>query len=157
MKVRTLAVLFAGLGPLHPLHTSLTQLTYRAADRAVEISIRAFAEDFHAAVARRPGPQSVQAGEMSDSAAFSYVAAAITLLDRDGRSLPLKWCGLKRIGDLVWLCLEASVPGGLGGLQVSNRVFFDLFADQINIVQASYAGRRESLLFTQGDHAKRLP
>jgi hypothetical protein len=33
---------------------------------------------------------------------------------------------------------------------------FDLYADQINIVQAAYNGKRVSLLFTRGDGFKQL-
>ena len=165
MRVWTLAILSVRLavapvepGAVHPLHTSLTQLTYAAGDRAVQISIRAFAEDFHAAVERYLGSRAPVAGNGLDSVAFAYVTAAFALLDRGGSRLPLAWCGLKRAGDLVWVCLQAPAPGGggLAGLQVDNRVFFDLFDDQINIMQATYEGRRETLLFTQDDHSKHL-
>ena len=32
----------------------------------------------------------------------------------------------------------------------------EVFGDQVNVVQASYDGRRETLLFTPGDGAKPL-
>lgn len=80
-----------------------------------------------------------------------------TLADRSGRSIPLGWCGWRRVGDLVWLCFKASAPNGPSGFQVADRIFFDLYADQINIVQATYSGKKENLLFTRGDGFKRLP
>jgi len=36
-------------------------------------------------------------------------------------------------------------------------VLFERFPDQINIVQAAYDGRRESLLFAPGDAPRALP
>jgi hypothetical protein len=56
----------------------------------------------------------------------------------------------------MWLCFRAGAPSGLAGMQVTHRVLFDLYADQINIVQANYNGKRISLLFTRGDGLKKL-
>jgi hypothetical protein len=60
------------------------------------------------------------------------------------------------VGDLMWVCLRAPAPGGPVGLRVVHKVLFDLYADQINIVQAAYSGKRISLLFTRGDGFKKL-
>ena len=137
----------AGALALHPLHTTLTRLDYSAADGTVAVSVRPFADDFRVAVG----------SNASDSAAFAYVGKALALTDPAGRILPLSWCGLSRTGDLVWLCLRARAPGGLAGVRVQARMLLDHYADQINIVEASYDGRRVSLLFSRGDPPKPLP
>ena len=69
----------------------------------------------------------------------------------------MAWCGVRRTGDLLWLCLRAPSFQGVSGLRVRVALLFERYADQINIVQASYAGRRAALLFTCGDAAKALP
>lgn len=132
---------------LHPLHTTLTQLAYGDADGTVQVTVRAFADDMRA----------VLGGEVSDSGAARYLRSTFVIADRTGRSLPATWCGLKQTGDLLWLCLRASVPGGASGLRVRVTLLFERYDDQINIVQASYEGRRAALLFTRGDEAKALP
>ncbi len=137
----------AGALALHPLHTTLTQLTYDAARGTVEVSVRAFADDFRAAAG----------SDASDSAAYAYLGKALTLTDRDGRALPLSGCGLRRTQDLLWLCLRTRAAGGLAGVRVHARMLLELYEDQINIVQASYDGRRVSLLFSRGDPPKPLP
>src|SRR5207245_8090640 len=58
---------------VHPLHTTLTQLAYRDADRSVEVTVRVFADDFRAVLAR----------DVSDSAAAAYLRSAFTLTDRE--------------------------------------------------------------------------
>lgn len=131
---------------LHPLHTTFTELSYRAADSTVQVSVRAFADDLRAAA--RGG---------SDSAAFAYVRSTLTLASRDGRALPLAPCGIRQSGDLLWLCLEARAPEGLHGLRVAARLLCDLYVDEINIVQAGYEGQRESFLFSRGDPPRPLP
>ena len=131
---------------LHPLHTTLTQLEYHAADGTVQVMVRAFADDFAAA-----------AGGAADSAAARYLRSVVTLTGRDGRPLSLAWCGVRRTGDLLWLCLKARAPGGLAGIWIEARQLFERYSDQINIVQASYEGREVSLLFVRGDGARQLP
>jgi len=133
----------------HPLHTTLTELTWRPSGGAVEISVRAFADDFRAAAASSRGTL--------DSGAVAYLRERLTLVDAAGQPLPLVWCGVKQTADLLWLCLRAAAPRGLAGAGVRVALLFDRYDDQINIVQASYAGRKESLLFARGDGLKRLP
>ena len=94
---------------------------------------------------------------MSDAASFAYLATVFTITDRNGQPRPLAWCGSRRTGDLLWLCVRASAPGGLSGLQLLNRALMELFTDQVNIVMADYAGRSESMLFTKGGGPERLP
>ena len=131
---------------LHPLHTTLTQLSYDVQSRTVVVTIRAFADDFHAAT-----------HGVSDSTAFAYAVGGFTLTDGDGRALTLAWCGVRRTGDVLWLCLRAPAPSGLAGLRVRAGLLFELYGDQINIVQAEYGGRHVSLLFSRGDPLKPLP
>lgn len=132
---------------LHPLHTTLTQLVYRHGDHMVEATVRVFADDFHAALK----------ADVSDSVAAAYLRSTFTLSDGTGRPLAIAWCGLRRTGDLLWLCLRAPASQGLSGLHVRVALLFERYADQINIVQASYTGRRVALLFTSGDGPKTLP
>ncbi|HKW41026.1 MAG TPA: DUF6702 family protein [Gemmatimonadales bacterium] len=130
----------------HPLHTTLTQLAYRDSDRTIEVSVRVFADDLRAAVGR----------DVTDATAFTYLRSTFALTDRTGRPLALGWCGLRRTGAILWLCLRAPSADGLSGLRVHARLLLELYADQINIVQATCGGRRTSLLFSRGDPPQRL-
>ncbi|HEV2669883.1 MAG TPA: DUF6702 family protein [Gemmatimonadales bacterium] len=131
----------------HPLHTTLTQLAYSDRDGTVEVSVRVFADDFRAAVGH----------DVTDTTAFAYLQSTFALTDRRGRPLAVTWCGLRRTGDVLWLCLHAAARDGMRGLGVHARLLFELYADQINIVQASYGGRRSSFLFSRGDPPRQLP
>jgi hypothetical protein len=130
----------------HPLHTTLTQIELRGADGSVQLTVRAFSDDLRAALG----------GDVSDSAASRYVRSAVTLADRTGRAVPLAWCGLRRSDGVVWLCLCGTAPAA-GGLRVRVAVLFELYADQINIVQTNREGRRAALLFTRGDPPRPVP
>lgn len=136
--------------PAHPMHTSVTEISYDAGSRTAAIRIRVFADDFAAAI----GPDG---GVLADSAMSSYVRASLTLADRSGRSLPIQWLGAESAGDVVLLRLSARAPDGLAQAKVLNALLADRFADQVNIVRALYDGRAATLLFTRGEPAKALP
>lgn len=118
--------------------------------------IRVFADDFGTAVSRHARARVLAPGPAWDAAAFAYVASAFTVADRLGRTLALRSCGIRRTGEVMWVCVETASAGGIAPLTVRNAVLTDLFDDQVNVVQATVAGGRRSVLFTRGDRAKRL-
>lgn len=137
----------------HPLHNSLAQLTVDARTGAVSVSLRVFADDFTAAARN----WSMKEPMRSKSAAFDYARASIVIRESGGRIVPLSSCGEKRSGDLMFVCLAGRISPNSSVSAVLSRVLTEKFDDQVNIVRASYSGRRVSLLFTAGDGEKRLP
>jgi hypothetical protein len=140
----------------HPIHTTLTELEYRGEDHTVRLSLRAFADDFGTAASRHAGIAVGPEHRVPDGVAVAYANATVTLTDRGGRRLPLSGCGVRRGGDLLWLCLAGTIGGGLAGAQVHVRTLFDLHHDQVNLVQVTNGSRRQSLLFTRKDPPKAL-
>jgi hypothetical protein len=161
----------------HPLHTSLAEITYDPAAREIRVSVRVFVDDFSRASSAYAATKSAAATgsgqgatgngrrvtgngqrvtDKNESPLLMYARASFMIADRAGRSLSLASCGGKRVGDLIWICFHTSAPSGPARFQVADRILFDLYADQINIVQATYGGKKVSLLFTHGDGFKRL-
>jgi hypothetical protein len=134
----------------HPLHTTLTEVSI-APDGGLQIVLRAFVDDFSAAIAGRKETPAPPVPTPSDSATAQYLSQVVTLTDAAGRRAPLVVAGIRRTGDLVWVTLRAPALRGVTGARLTNRVLFDRYADQVNIVQTSIAGRRQTLLFTKSD------
>lgn len=146
-----IAIPSAALG--HPLHTSLAQMTVDARSRAVKVSLRVFVDDFTAAATdwsktNRAGPTTTL---------FAYARASFVVRESTGRIVPLEFCGEKRVGDLLYVCLTGRISANNSVSSVVSRVLTEKFDDQVNIVQAVYSGRKANLLFTPGDGEKRLP
>jgi len=139
----------------HPLHSTITELVEDRGHGLVRATIRVFADDFGTAVARsakdRVTPSS---GHAWDVAVAAYAATAFGLQDAQGHALPMRSCGARRTGDLLWLCLEASTTQPLSSLRVRNTVLCEVFEDQVNVVQATLATDRRSVLFVRGDTYK---
>ena len=139
----------------HPLHTTLAELSYDPSVHQWNVSIRVFAGDFAAAVLprRAPGVDMMP----PDSAMLRYVTERFSVVAPSAGRVALRWCGARRQGDALFLCLRATAPGSPAGARMSNTLLNEVFADQVNIVQASYGGRRRTVLFTSRDGLKSLP
>ena len=148
------------LASAHPLHTSLAEIVYDPASKELHISLRVFVDDLSkASAAYAKSKAAAMKGARpaaAESPLLAYARAWFLISDRGGRPLSLASCGGKQVGDLMWLCFHAPAPSGPVGFQVANRMLFDLYSDQINIVQAVYSGKKVSLLFTRGEGLKRL-
>jgi len=141
----------------HPLHTTLTEIALDSADGSMRLTIRAFADDFSAVVARHAGKVRSADYSVSDTDIASYVAATLAVEEPGGRRAPLTWGGLRRTGDLMWVTVRVPSVRSLRGVRVASTLLFEIFDDQVNIVQATYDGHRHSMLFTAGDGRKVKP
>jgi hypothetical protein len=127
---------------VHPIHSSLTNVTFDQRSAQITATVRAFAADLDHAVKKR-----------RDTTMADYAQGAIELRDEAGRVVPTVWCGSRREGDVLWLCLRAPAPHGATGMTLTDRLLFDVFDDQVNIVMTEHG----SALFTKGDGPRRLP
>ena len=147
----------SGVARAHPLHTSFAEITHDPRSGALLISLRVFVDDFtkasnahHQRLVLR-NPRSPR-----QSPLVSYAIASFTIADDAGKPIALESCGGKRVGDLMWLCFRARVASSPKSIRVSNRILFDTFKDQINVVQATLGQRKSNALFTPGDGIRRL-
>lgn len=138
----------------HPLHTTLVQITYDERTRVLVGSIRVFAGDFAAAVAKHGGAAAPIDDRVADASAFAYVGSTFRFSDASGHAVPLTWCGSRRANDLLWLCVRAANTSPPSALKLSDQMLCELFDDQINIVQSAAGEKHSSMLFTKGDGAK---
>lgn len=150
----TIAVVLAGLGALtspadsHPLHTTLTEVTI-APDGGVQIIVRAFIDDFSAAVTRRAPPPGTRIPTPADSGTARYLGETVVLTDAADRKVSLTVTNVRRTDDLLWITMRAPSLRSLNGARLTNRMLFDRWDDQVNIVQATIGSRRQTLLFTK--------
>lgn len=139
----------------HPLHTSLGEVVFDPASNMLRLSIRVFVDDYfkasRALLRSHPPPAGSTASEL-----LTYARASFLVAGRDGKPIPLSSCGAKRVGDLMWLCFTVPAPNGPAGFEVADNILFDLYADQINIVQATLGSKKVNLLYTRGDGFKKL-
>jgi hypothetical protein len=136
----------------HRFHASLAEVEYNSRERRVEIAVRLFVEDFEEALGKASGRR-VRLDATPDVADLgaAYLRERLTITGPDGRALELKWVGMEPKVDEAWVYLEAQSADGLAGATVSDRVFFELFDDQVNTVNLKDGARRTTVVFKPGD------
>ena len=149
-------VLLGALGAAraHPLHTTLTTVTWDGDRHELAVAVRTFTQDLVDAVANAPGSPTTT-GSVLASAACRYAAAALSVRDAAGTALPVARCVTEHAADVTWIRLAVPVQRPQG-LRLRNALLFERFPDQINIVQANVAGATRTILFTTGDGPKSL-
>jgi hypothetical protein len=150
----SVAAALPSIAVAHPLHTSLAQMTVDSRTGIVDVSLRVFVDDFTAATQQWMRRNSSRPGA---TLPIAYARASFIVRESTGRVLILRSCGEKRVGDLMWICLRGRLSPNATASAVLSRLLVEKFDDQVNIVQASYSGRRANLLFTAGDGEKQLP
>ena len=141
----------------HPLHTTLTEIAFDSADGTMRLTIRAFADDFSAAVARHAGKPRPLEYRVLESDVASYVAASVFVEDSSGRRAAITLVSVRRAGDLMWTTIRVPSVRSLRGTKLASTLLFEVFADQVNIVQAAHGGNRRSTLFVAGGGRKLKP
>ena len=156
----TLSLMLAALAltPIasaHRYHTSVTRLEYNADERLVEITVQTFADDIEAAL-KRSGAGNVRLdSKKSNELVLEYLQKTLEIRSDNAR-LELEWIGMELKGYTVWVYLQAKAPNGLLKTSVRNNLLFEVFPDQVNIVNVIADGKRASLVFKRGDPLKEI-
>lgn len=142
-----LTLLTAPPARAHPLHTSLATITQSGGENFT-VSLRVFSDDF----LRHTGASvEIGDGNQPDPRLVSYLMRTLVFIDRNHRGLPLRWCGSKKVGDQLVICLSGKMAGGLRGSTIRYSILSDLFSDEVNLLQIQIDSRKQSLLFTPAE------
>ncbi|HYP52975.1 MAG TPA: DUF6702 family protein, partial [Pyrinomonadaceae bacterium] len=80
----------------------------------------------------------------------AYVAETFRVRTTSGDPVKISWVGMDAGVDSAWLYFEARLPAGAESFGLSNRLLFDLFDDQINLVNLKANDKRTALRFERG-------
>jgi hypothetical protein len=142
----------------HKYYTSLAQVEYNAESRSVEVSLRVFADDLELALSRRAGrPVRLERTEGADQLALAYLREKFVLKNRAGEAKALKMVGMEVQREAAWLYFEVEMQEGLGGASLRDHVLFDLFDEQVNVVDFRWPDGRSELVFARGDGERPVP
>ena len=154
-----LVLALAPIASAHRYHTSVTRLEYNAAEHLAEITVQTFADDIEAALNKRSGATGnvrLDSSKKTNALVLDYLRTVFELKTGDAE-VELQWIGMELKGYTAWIYLQAKAPQGLSKSSLRNRLLFDLFTDQVNIVNVLNDGKRSSLAFKRGDAAKEIP
>src|SRR4030095_16588575 len=146
----------------HKIHVSVTYLEFNQPRQTVEIVIRVFTDDLENALSRggarevKIDPASAGKDRRGGDLVMSYLRWNVELKNRAVRPFTLSWAGTEGQMDMFWLYVKGRMPGGLEGAQMRNKIFCELFDDQVNIVNAKSQGKQIGLMFESKDNFKAI-
>jgi len=146
----------------HKVHISVTNLEFNQPKQTVEIVIRVFTDDLENALSRsgsrtvKIDPASAGKNRRVGDLVMAYLRSNFELKNKAGRPVTLSWNGIEGQIDMFWLYVKGRMPGGLEGAQMRNKIFCELFDDQVNIVNAKQQGKQIGLMFESKDDFKAI-
>jgi hypothetical protein len=136
----------------HKFHTSFAEADYNARERSLEITLRTFPDDLELVLRKRSGKSvRLDRKQEAEPLLIAYLQETFELKNAKGETLKLSWVGMDAGVDSAWLYFEARMPEGFAGAQLRNQFLFDLYDDQINLVNVKQDDRKRALTFKNGD------
>lgn len=135
----------------HKFHTSFAEAEYNVNALSLEITLRTFPDDLELILGKRQGKSvRLDRKQEAEPLLIAYLQETFQLKDARGEVVKLSWVGMDAGVDSVWLYFEARLPDGLAGAQLKNQFLFDLYDDQINLVNIKQEKRKRALTFKNG-------
>ena len=132
---------------LHPFYVSITSVDYNEQAQRVEISCRIFYDDLEAAL-KSGRNMKVDLMKPTDKPATDSLLAAYLRdhfrLSVNGKPSPLHYVGYEIEDDVAWCFLEADNIRVVNNIAITNRILFDQFPKQSNILHVTAYGQRKS-------------
>jgi hypothetical protein len=136
---------------LHPFHVSVVEINHNAAEKTFEISCKIFTDDFEKVLAQNY-PQAAHRKidlinppdkKAMDTLVKKYISAHLSIV-ADGRPVQLTYLGFERENEAVYSYVQADHLPSVKKIEITNKLMYDLFTDQVNLVHVVVGGNRKS-------------
>ncbi|WP_445734170.1 DUF6702 family protein [Mariniflexile sp.] len=152
-----LAVPLFSFTTLHKYYISVTQIDYVQDKQSLQITSRIFIDDLEKLLRERYDETIILAGKNESSTADLYIEKYLTekiQIKVNGKEVKLLYIGKEYDTDLVKCYLEVENIKKIESLEISNKVLFDVFDGQQNIVKTNiYSKQKSVILIPQKDSA----
>lgn len=132
---------------LHPFYVSITSVDFNEPAQRMEISSRIFYDDLETALKDRRGLKIDLINPTDKSVADSLLATYFRShfrLSVNGEPVPLCYVGYEIDEDVAWCFFEATDVASVESLHIDNRILFEQFSKQSNILHVTAYGKRKS-------------
>ena len=143
----------------HTYHASILDVRYNPAKQQLEVALKVFTDDFEKALSvGQPTPISLDQTPkpLVQQLTTALLRKSLAFGARPGEALPLQFLGLQKERDAHWLYFTLKTARPLTGFTLRNTLLLDQFPDQMNIVNLDAKGRKQSLLFREGEEQQQL-
>lgn len=136
-----------GVRGLHPFHVSVVEINHNAVDKTLEISCKIFTDDFEKVLTQNYktkvdliNPPNKTA---MDTLVKRYVLSHLSI-SADGMRVKLSYVGFEHESEAVYGYVQVDNIPTVKKIDVTNKLMYDLFTDQINLMHVIVGGNRKS-------------
>jgi hypothetical protein len=135
--------------PVHPFHVSVVEINHNGADKTLEISCKIFTDDFEKVLAQNYKTKvdliNTPATDRKrvDTLVKKYISEHLSLT-ANGRPVSFNYLGFEHENDAVFSYLQVDGVASVKKIGVANKIMYDFFNDQINLMHVTVGGNRKS-------------
>lgn len=144
----------------HAYHTSIMDVRYNPQKQQLEVALKVFTDDFEkglsagraASVSLEQSPKPLVTQLTTD-----LLRKTVLFGTRPGEALPLQLLGMQKENDAHWLYFTVKLgKTPLTSLNLRHSLLLAAFPDQMNIVNLDAGGKKQSLLFRDGQEEQKF-
>ena len=143
----------------HTYHASILELRFNPEKQRLEMALKIFIDDLEKDLSKGKSAP-VRTDQLSraqlNPLLQDLLLRSVQLSRTAGKPLPLTLVGLQKETDAYWVYFTAPLPATATGITLRHQLLLDIFPDQMNIVNLDAKGRKQSLLFREGEEQQQL-
>ncbi len=145
---------------VHPIHVSITEISYNTQARALQITVRLFIDDLETAVRQQTRQPELDllapaAGTTTDKLVAAYLQERFTVT-LDGKRQSWNYLGHEKEGPALIAYIEIEKARKFKSIEVLNGCMHEIYDDQNNIVNVNYQQTVKSLRLTADQPSGKL-
>ena len=141
--------------PAHTYHTSLTRIDFNQKTKSLEIEINLFNHDLEKVLeAKNKKRIDFEKSKDFDKLVFDYLSENFIITDEKKSLKKMVWVGKEIEVDLTTVFVEITEIEDFNNLKLQNKIFFESFAEQVNLVTLHTEDKKYDLAFKVGDDFK---
>jgi len=131
----------------HPFHISVTEINHNAADKTLEVTCKIFTDDFEGVLAKnyKTKVDLINPPEkaLMDTLVKKYIFSHLSV-KANGKLVKFTYLGYEHDKEAVFAYLEVENVPAVSVFTVNNKLMYDFFEDQVNIMHLYVGGNRKS-------------
>lgn len=147
-----LVISFLSFNTLHKYYVSVTEIEYISEQKSLQIISRVFIDDFESTLRNRYDERLTLAVDNEDELVNYYTERYLKeklKITINGEPIQFNFIGKEYEDDLMLSYLEAVNLNEISTIEVVNRVLFETFPDQKNIVRFKINSTNKSILLVK--------
>ena len=132
---------------IHPFFVSVTEMNHNAKDKTLEISCKLFADDFEKGleqVYKTPIDISNPKDKKQTEQFIADYLKKHLLLKIEGKAVQIEYLGFEKEGEATWCYLQVTNVTSVKKMEITNKILYEAFNTQINIMHVTVNGERKS-------------